>query len=368
MKHICDSLGLVSVFSVVNSILRIIRILLPIIVIVASIFEFSKVVTTGDQAAMNNTIKKVGVRIIAVIIILLLPFVVRMIFGIISNYNKSEDAFCLFKVSQSDVTRIIDDEAKKAVDTALLVKTYDAYNTASGYVSKVRDLNKRTQYQNHLKPLKKELDEAEANNMEVRSKAIASLKDSAKDKSFKGKGFNLTDSQVKGLTKVCVREQGTDLRSIKFEASLMGNLADLHNNPDVYSYVKNSGWFGDTSSIMNSSSDTVNGNKVTSEMIEAVRDVLVNGNRITEANEHDCFGDIKKVVDLDTCKTVTSSQTGRACVPSNSEIKNRSLYKPGKTVIYNHMGAVYMFLEFPGEKSDPFGKLVNESEVKAKCK
>lgn len=369
MKHICSSLELVKTFSVLNIFLRIIRVALPLIIIVMTIIGVAGAVTSNDQTKLNAEAKKAGIRILAAIIIILLPSLTRAIFNTFSNYNKEEDAFCLFDVTRSDVEEILEAEASKSVDTAVLTKTYYAYNTAASYVAKVENSSKKAELAAQLKSVKSDIDKAEKERRSTRASniasAAASLSSSGSDQTFQGTKFNLSDKQIKGLTNMCVREQGSDINAIKFEASLMGNLADLHKK-DVYTYVRTSGWFGHDTSLLDSPRDSVNGNKITPEMIAAVKDVLVNGNRTTEANEHDCFGDITKVVNLDNCSKVTSSNNGR-CNPSNKAIKDRNLYKPGKSVIYNRYGAVYTFLAFPSSTSDPFGKLVNESDVKKKC-
>ena len=113
--------------------------------------------------------------------------------------------------------------------------------------------------------------------------------------------------------------------------------------------------------------NTVNGTKITDEMLSAVKDVIVNGNRVTDANEHDCFGDITKIVNLETCESHISSGDDGYCKSYDSYIKDRSNYKPGVTVIYNKAGAIYLLIAFPSDSSDPFGKAISEKVVKEKC-
>ena len=77
--------------------------------------------------------------------------------------------------------------------------------------------------------------------------------------------------------------------------------------------------------------------KVASKYVEAVREVLVEGNRTLPqyVDEHDCFSDILSI--------------------STGSIRNRSDYISGVTIIKNKMGSTYTFYCFPASGSDPFG-------------
>lgn len=77
-------------------------------------------------------------------------------------------------------------------------------------------------------------------------------------------------------------------------------------------------------------------------ILNAVRDVIVNGNRTLPLwiDEHDMFrGDI-------------SSASNDGQIINKSE---RSAYIQDKTVIHNKYGATYTFYCFPTPTSDPFG-------------
>ena len=126
---------------------------------------------------------------------------------------------------------------------------------------------------------------------------------------------------------------------VKAEASLMANL--LETSPSrqakygtggngLYNYVRNGGWFYRAAHFMD-------GPKVASKYVEAVREVLVEGNRTLPqyVDEHDCFSDILSI--------------------STGSIRNRADYITGETIIKNKMGSTYTFYSFPASGSDPFG-------------
>lgn len=105
--------------------------------------------------------------------------------------------------------------------------------------------------------------------------------------------YDLSDEQLLKLSRVCIQEQGT-VKGAAAEASLMANLFELRGGEykdktgaeGLYDFVRNSGWFYKASDYMDNGSDE---NKASQDVIDAVKDVLVNGKRILPkyVNEHD---------------------------------------------------------------------------------
>lgn len=153
------------------------------------------------------------------------------------------------------------------------------------------------------------------------------------------KKYSLTETQLKKLARLCVQEQGSNVAGVKAEASLMANLLETSTSRQqkygkdgngLVNWVRNGGWFYRASYFMDNGT-------VGSKYIEAVRDVLVNGNRTLPQyiDEHDCFSDIKTI--------------------STGSIRDRSCYVPNITVVKNKMGSTWTFYCFPSSGSDPFG-------------
>ena len=152
------------------------------------------------------------------------------------------------------------------------------------------------------------------------------------------KKYTLTSTQLQKLANLCVQEQGS-VNGVKAEASLMANL--LETSPTrqekwgtdgnaLYNYVRNGGWFYRAAYFMDNT-------KVAKKYVDAVRDVLVNGNRTLPqyVDEHDCFSDIASI--------------------STGSVRDRSAYIQDETIIHNKMGSTYTFYSFPASGSDPFG-------------
>ena len=168
-----------------------------------------------------------------------------------------------------------------------------------------------------------------------------------KCKVFTWNKYKLTEAQYKGIAKVCQREQGT-VAGAAAEASLMANRFELYKKKngtgtELYNYIRNNGWWGSPGRTMD------NWRNVNSNIANAVKDVLVNGKRTLpqQVDEHDCIDCGSYGYDVVKIKV-----NGRV-ITNKSELKKRSNYISGKTVIYNRYGAVYTFHSFPS--GDPFG-------------
>ena len=145
-----------------------------------------------------------------------------------------------------------------------------------------------------------------------------------------GKKYGLTNAQLAELAYVALREQGS-IGGAKMELSLMANLYEKHKDKykNVYDYVKRSGWFAKRS---------FQGYRYPGDkFFNAAKEVLNDGHLYLPSNviEHDCLSDISHI--------------------STGSSRNRSNYIPGKTIIYNRMGARYVFVGFAPNGGDPFG-------------
>ena len=170
------------------------------------------------------------------------------------------------------------------------------------------------------------------------SKYLGNKKPSATANNRKSKKYNLTETQLLKIARLCQQEQGT-VKGAKAEASLMANQLETSKSRQkkfgtdangLYKWIRNGGWFAKAAYWMD------NG-KVSKEVLSGVRDVLINGNRTLPlyVDEHDCLSDIKSI------------STGNA--------KNKSDYIRGKTKVRNRYGSTWTFWTFPDSKSDPFG-------------
>lgn len=171
---------------------------------------------------------------------------------------------------------------------------------------------------------------------------------------YKGTQYSLSDEEIAGFARAANNENNCNINAIKTELSIMANLFEKKGSgySSIVEYVKNGEWFSDGTKA--AFSDT--SNKPSDELINAVKDVLVNGNRTIppEIDEHDCIGDIEWL-EVNGEKH-TASNVGN-CRGTGLEDKN--LYVSGETVVHNKYGATYTFYQWAGGTNstcgDPFG-------------
>ncbi len=165
------------------------------------------------------------------------------------------------------------------------------------------------------------------------------------------KKYDLTDDEVKQIASLCMQEQGS-LEGAKAEASLMANLYEEKKRDgkatDLYSYVRDSGWFANSKKIMDKKN-------APEEINEAVKSVLVDGNRTLPpyVNEHDCLSDISYISN----NNVMLDKNDK-----NNYIKNVSVIQQSTSSFGANAGE-WTYYIYPDDNSDPFGytdKSVNE--------
>lgn len=180
--------------------------------------------------------------------------------------------------------------------------------------------------------------------------------------------YNLTEDQLVQIASLCGQEQGhSNPKGAAAEASLMANKFEISggeyskkypNNGDaLYHYVRGTGkppkdwWWAKAPTFMDK-------RDAKPEIVEAVRDVLVNGNRTLPRYvvSHDCpncgsdiCSNSGKVGDI--CEVVTNGVK----YTSYNEVANRSNYIPHETRVQNVYGSSYkIFYAFPSTAGDPF--------------
>ena len=161
--------------------------------------------------------------------------------------------------------------------------------------------------------------------------------------------YNLTDTQIKQLAIIAYREQGNSDVGVRACASHMYNYYEKwqskkYSNP--YDCTIKSGWYWSEANNRKYIEEHPN---VPQSVISAVKDVIVNGNRVLPAyvDEYDCLSDI-----------VSASNNGNSFY-----VKDRKQYKQDVTKITNRYGSTYTFYCFPDGASgycDAFG-YINKS-------
>ena len=166
--------------------------------------------------------------------------------------------------------------------------------------------------------------------------------------------YELNDRQLRGIAKLCQAEQGS-VEGAKAEASLIANKYELSgSSKTLYDYVYGNRWWANSAKHLDEADPR-------EEILEAVRDVLINGNRTLPpyVDEHDCIDCNKRTCDNGIRGDICVIKNNNATYTDIFNIKDRNNYKTDETEIHNKYGAIYTFYNFPSSSSDPFGYTKN---------
>lgn len=323
---ICTNVVFLRILLYFKIALQVISIAVPIGLIVKLIMDFYKGMVAGSGESLSTIFKNSFNRIVAAIIVFLTPMLVNFIVSIIENtFSASLDyQSCLANVSNIEYYENLEREREKQAEDA---KRNELLQLAEKYKQEQAELVK-----NNL---------ANASN----SSGSSSSGSGSTGGVSVGQKYNLTNSELEDLAKICQREQGSAIGAAA-EASLMANRYELEiikgskwKNSSLYDYVMNCGWWAPANK------GTYKNTNLKSDVLSAVREVLIDGQRTLPfyVDEHDWVGDLEKIV--------TNGKT----YTSRSAFENHSNYVQNSTVIYNKMGAVYTYYTHPTSSSDPFG-------------
>jgi len=176
--------------------------------------------------------------------------------------------------------------------------------------------------------------------------------------------YNLNDTQIRHIAIICFREQGSNDAGVRACASQMCNYYEKYQKKkfrSVYECVFGSGWYWTKSKNDQWVKEHPN---VPQSVINAVRDVICNGNRSLPeyVDEYDCLSDIALIINDGVTYTRERNR---------SYVMNRANYHKDKTIIQNVYAESsydrYTFYCFPdgvNGSCDAFGYISKPSNVK----
>lgn len=320
-----------------RELLKVAYIVVPIGLIVMLSLDFAKgVINFGDSS--GKVLNFVLRRVLYTLFIFLIPTVVFGLLNAIGATNNDSSSCWSYvdEVSVKEVRYILETQRNK------LSSEIEEYRREIAQNANIKDKG------DNLRRI-------------VAAKSTSSATGSDSDSGvFVGKKYDLSYSELKAITALCVQEQGS-AKGAAAEASLMANRFELFpkscsNCDNLHDYVKNAGWWAKASDHMSHTE------KATDKAVAAVKDVLVNGNRTLAlyVDEHDCWNcNPKKSCSSGINGDICSITTNGHKYTSLSDITERSNYSKDDTVIKNVYSSTYTFYSFPTPGSDPFGYTEN---------
>ena len=333
---ICDNIIFMYILKYINLALQIGRIVIPIGLIVKIVLDiYKQIIDIND----NSGKEKITKRVVAAVIVFLIPTIVNVFLSLISNVTGQNIDYKECDPSDENIKLLVSQAEYKSI-------LEDAERTA-----KIRE--------DQLAFIEKaKLEAAKSGQTDQTAIRI-------------GTKYNVSDSELENIAKVCQREQGTPAGAAA-EAELMINKYILSGyEGSFYDYLFKSSKGNWWAPIVN---NTFLNTILKPEVKEAVRKVVVEGQRTMPAyiNEHDCMDCNKK-------RPCANGNPGDICYlevngqkySSLDQIKqrdNKQIYVSETTKIYtvykqDSSVKYWVFYSFPDSRSDPFGY---EPSAKAK--
>ncbi len=188
--NICDNPDILSVMRIIDIVITIIKVAVPIILIVRTMLDYTKAVKDNDNDALVKTNKLVSKRVIAAILIFLIPTFITVIAKITENsldYSK-----CITNATVEKINEAYKDMAQKYMDYANETLNENDYKTAYNYVnSRIKDKDTKNELLEELNVLKQYID--------IKNEIIDLKNNFSLDKynKVKEKIENITDPEVK---------------------------------------------------------------------------------------------------------------------------------------------------------------------------
>jgi len=331
---LCENTLFLRLLNYFNVAMSVLRFGIPMLLLIKLTFDAYKGIINPND---NDGKEKIARRIFASVIIFLIPTIVNIFLGFMEGV------------------------------------TGNSFNCSECTAN-----DKNIKYYEERRELEKQLEETQANEESyVKYQALMiQLEEEMKNKQSAsdsvaitiGQKFNLSDSELTNVAKVCQREQGRP-EGAAAEAELMINKYILSGyKGSFYSYLFNSGYGRWWSPIKH---NNYRSTKLRAEIKEAVRKVVNEGYRTMPAyiNEHDCFDCNSRKCSNGNKGDICSLEINGQKITSMSQIKSRSssYYIPNVTkvhTLYNQTSSVnyWVFYKFPDAKSDPFGYTLSAKE------
>ncbi len=354
-----DEPRILNIFMILGYLINVLKILIPVFLIMTSFISLGKALFNKDKIS-SEIISRLITKIAIGLLIFFVPSLIKSSYTLINsniegnlknNFTKCFDN----PTSCADMIKGLKELEEKSV------------KEKTDYIAKIKESAKKKIEEKALEDGKKvniptpPSMPITSNNPNNKVGTYGDAEDPPTG-TIVGQKYNLTEEQLKFLAMIAQKEQGS-LAGTKAEASLMANLFESKSDKyrkkfgtggkGLYNYVLNSGWFSNTKKYLN------NYSKLKQSSIDAVRDVLVGGNRtlppyVTNHYFRNCYGVCFNNIKGDICKLVLDGNTYETI----NDIMNNSLYRKDKTQIYSRYGkgrSYWIFYSFPAPNSDPFG-------------
>ncbi len=152
--NICDAPETLGVLRIIQIVITIIKVVVPILLIVSAMIELVRAVTNSE---LNKISKPIVNKIIAAVLIFLIPTFVKIIANIAGNNGEYEN--CLGNITVETIKSAYNNRAEELVSKAEETNSITDYNNAMAYLINIKDTNAKNKYLERLKAVKDKIEE-----------------------------------------------------------------------------------------------------------------------------------------------------------------------------------------------------------------
>ena len=153
MLSICDLPDVLKVMRIVNIVITIIKVVVPILLIVSAMIDFARAVSDSE---LNKITKPMVNKVIAAILVFLIPTFVKLIAEITLNNGEYES--CLGDITIETIKMAYINQGEKLVKKAEESNNIMDYSTAESYLMQIEDGEKRKEFEDRLAVVKEKID------------------------------------------------------------------------------------------------------------------------------------------------------------------------------------------------------------------
>ena len=158
---ICDLPDVLAVMRIVKIVITIIKVVVPILLIISAMIDFARAVS---DAELNKITKPMVNKVIAAVLVFLIPTFVKLIAQI--TLNDSEYEACLGDITIDTITTAQANQIEVIIKKAEDNPTESNYNQALQYLSQIEDESKRKEFESRLNEVKNKIEETKVLKIE----------------------------------------------------------------------------------------------------------------------------------------------------------------------------------------------------------
>jgi hypothetical protein len=151
--NICENAEVLSVIRIVKIIMQIIRIGVPILLMITLMIDYMKAVKDNDSDILAKTNKLAVMKVVAAVLIFLIPTFVNVIVGIADPNNKTYIS-CLRDATSENINSAYVVLAEKNLDVAMETLKKSDFQTAELSIKKVKNSSDRQRLEEELERIR----------------------------------------------------------------------------------------------------------------------------------------------------------------------------------------------------------------------